>query len=152
MRTGLPMTVTQGQDLNTGSGPVRPDRLVDERLGDEATRRRWFDVTAFRRVSCNIPGRLDLCHYGNAGRATFDTPGVRNLDFSAYKNFPISENMKVQFRAESFNTTNSPYFGAPAGITFSGLTSITPDGPRDGEIRSLRTPMRIIQFGLKFFF
>jgi hypothetical protein len=152
LRSGLPMTVTQGQDLNTGSGPVRPDRLFDERLGDEATRRRWYDVTAFRRVSCNIPGRLDLCHYGSAGRATFDTPGVRNLDFSAYKNFVIRESIKLQFRAESFNTTNTPYFGAPGGIMFSGLTSTTPDGPRDGEIRSLRTPMRIIQFGLKFFF
>jgi hypothetical protein len=152
MRTGFPMTVTQGQDLNTGSGPVRPDRLTDERLGDEANRRRWFDATAFRRVSCNIPGRTDLCHYGSAGRATFDTPSVRNLDFSAYKNFAIRENMKVQFRAESFNTTNNPYFSSPNGITFSTINSTVPDGPRDAEVRSLRTPMRIIQFGLKFFF
>jgi hypothetical protein len=60
--------------------------------------------------------------------------------------------MKLQFRAESFNTTNTPYFGAPGGITFSSLSSTTPDGPRDGEIRSLRTSMRIVQFGLKFFF
>ena len=36
-----------------------------------------------------MPVRPDLCHYGSAGRATFDTPGVRNLDFLAHKNFPI---------------------------------------------------------------
>ena len=152
MRTGFPMTINQGQDLNTGSGPVRPDRLADGGLGGEATRQRWFDTTAFRRVSCNIPGRTDLCHYGNAGRAIFDTPGVQNLDFSAYKNFAIRESMKLQFRAESFNTTNNPYFGSPSGITFSAINSLVPDGPRDGEVRSIRTPMRIVQFGLKFFF
>jgi hypothetical protein len=30
--------------------------------------------------------------------------------------------------------------------------SIVPDAARMGEVRSLRTPMRIVQFGLKFFF
>ena len=78
------MTITQSTDLNTGSEPVRADRIADERLGNEATRQRRYDVTAFRRVSCNIPGHLDLCHYGNAGKATLETFGVRSLNFSAY--------------------------------------------------------------------
>jgi len=46
---------------------------------------------------------------------------VCNLDFSAYKNFAIRETMKLQFRAESFNTTNSLYVGSPNGITFSAI-------------------------------
>jgi hypothetical protein len=103
-------------------------------------------------VTCNIPSRPDLCHYGNSGKAIIDTPGQKNLDFSLFKNFQIREQMRVQFRSEFFNATNTPYFGAPSGITFSSLNSMTPDGPRNGEIRGIRTPMRIVQFGLKFFF
>ena len=116
--------------------------LFDERLGDEATRRRWYDVTAFRRVSCNIPGRTDLCHYGNAGRATFDTPGVRNLDFSAYKNFSISETMKVQFRAESFNVTNHVNLGLPVADLNSA---------NFGRVFSAGPP-RLMQFALRLMF
>jgi len=152
LRSGFPYTVNQSGDLNTGGTPVRPDRVADGRLGDSASRERWYDTSAFRRVSCNIPGRLDLCHYGNSGKAIIETYGQRNLDFSLFKNFQIQEKMRLQFRSEFFNATNTPYFGAPGGISFSSLTSTTPDGPRDGEIRGLRTPMRIIQFGLKFLF
>ena len=115
---------------------------------DQRSRKRWFDSSAFRRVTCNIPGRPDLCHYGSAGKAIPDSPGLRNLDFSLFKNFAIRERFRMQFRSEFFNALNTPYFGQPNGVTFQTIDSITPD-PRDGEIRNLRTPMRIIQFGLK---
>jgi hypothetical protein len=152
MRSGFPFTVTQSADLNTGGTPIRPDRIASGSLGDNASRQLWFDPTAFRRVSCNIPSRPDLCHYGNSGKAIFNTPGQRNLDFSLYKNFQVRENTRLQFRSEFFNFTNTPYFGAPNGISFQNINSLVPDGPRNGEIRSLRTPMRIIQFSLKLSF
>jgi hypothetical protein len=152
LRSGFPFTVTQSADLNTGGTPIRPDRIASGDLGDKASRQLWFDPTAFRRVSCNIPGRPDLCHYGNSGKAIFDTPGQRNLDFSLYKNFKVKETARLQFRSEFFNFTNTPYFGAPNGISFQNINSLVPDGPRNGEIRSLRTPMRIIQFSMKFSF
>jgi hypothetical protein len=113
---------------------------------------RWFDPQAFRRVTCNIGSRPDLCHFGSAGYNIIRAPGQRNLDFSLFKNFPITEAVRVQFRAEAVNATNTPYFGNPGGISFSNVNSIVPDGPRNAEIRSLRTPMRIVQFGLKLFF
>ncbi len=150
LRSGFPFTITQGADLNTGGTPIRPDRAASGEL-DNPTRALWFDTSAFRRVSCNIPGRLDLCHYGNSGRSILESPGQRNLDFSAYKNFVFRESMRLQFRAELFNVTNSPYFGVPNGISFTSINSLVPDGPRNGEVRSVRTPMRIVQFGLKFF-
>jgi hypothetical protein len=151
LRSGFPFTVSGG-DLNTGHGNIRPDRVADGSLGDAATRRRWFDTGAFRRVSCNVPGRPDLCHFGSAGINFLDSPGQRNLDFSTHKNFALTEKIKLQFRAELFNATNTPYFSEPNGVTFNALDSVTPDGPRDGEIRTLRAPMRIIQFGLKVLF
>jgi hypothetical protein len=66
-----------------------------------------------------------------------------------YKNFQITEQVRVQFRAEAFNATNTPYFGEPGGIGFTSTTTIVPDAVRMGEIRSIRAPMRIFQLGLK---
>ena len=150
LRSGFPFTVTQGGDLNTG-GPVRPDRLRDGKLEDP-TRKLWFDTQAFQRVTCNLPNRQDLCHLGSAGYNILDSPGQVGLDFSMYKNFQINERFKLQFRSEFFNATNTPYFGQPNNIGFSSINTIVPDAARQGEVRSLRTAMRIIQFGLKLSF
>jgi hypothetical protein len=153
LRTGFPFNVGGG-NLNTG-GPTRPDRVADGRLATEATRARWYEPTAFRRTDCNIPGRLDLCHYGNAAQAPLVTPGQRNIDLSLYKNWrirPLGEAGRLQFRGEFFNIFNTPQFGEPGGISFQSLDSIIPDGPRMAEIRSLRLPMRVIQFGMKLYF
>jgi hypothetical protein len=147
LRSGFMYTVTQSSDLNTGR-TVRPDRVADGRLSDPS-RERWFDPQAFRRVSCNIPGRLDLCHYGSSGVGIISQPGQRNLDLSGFKNFRVTESVRVQFRVEAFNATNTPYFGAPNGISFATPNSLAPDGPRMGEIRSLEAPMRTMQLGLK---
>lgn len=111
-----------------------------------------YNPSAFQRVSCDIPGREDLCHYGSSGYNILDAPGQANLDFGFFKNFNITETMKVQFRWELFNATNTPYFGAPGNVSFSSTNTITPDGSRNDEIRSTNTPMRIQQFALKFFF
>lgn len=45
-----------------------------------------------------------------------------------------------------------PFFGQPNNLSFVSPNSVTPDGPRVGEVRSLRSPMRIIRFGLKLNF
>src|ERR1700688_3965921 len=53
---------------------------------------------------------------GNAGRNILVGPGLTNLDFSVFKNNSvtrISENFKVQFRAELFNILNHPNFATP---------------------------------------
>ncbi|MGH9842501.1 MAG: TonB-dependent receptor domain-containing protein [Blastocatellia bacterium] len=153
LRTGFPFSVGGG-NLNTGGG-TRPDRVADGRLGDAATREKWFDPTAFRRTECNIPNRADLCHYGNAGPGILTSPGQRTFDLSVYKNWrmaAISEVTRLQFRAEFFNAFNTPQFGQPNGIGWVTSDSIIPDAPRMGEIRGLRLPMRVIQFGLKLYF
>jgi hypothetical protein len=150
MRSGFPFTVGQGGDLNTG-GPVRPDRVGDGRL-DNPTRQLAFDPTAFSRVTCNLPSRQDLCRIGTNGYNTMRQVWGQSFDFSLYKNIPIKDEMRVQFRAEMFNITNTPYFGTPNGIGFSTINSITPDATRMGEIRSIQTDMRTIQLALKFFF
>jgi hypothetical protein len=152
LASGFPFNIGQGAgDLALPAGSVRPDLVGDPTL-DNPTRRLWFNPRAFQRVTCQINSRPDLCHLGSAGYNILRGPGERRIDFSLYKNFPINERAKVQFRWEAFNATNSPWFGDPAGVSFSNANVIIPDGSRNGEIRSLRTPMRRMQFGLKFLF
>jgi hypothetical protein len=64
----------------------------------------------------------------------------------------LGEQGRIQFRSEFFNLFNTPNFGQPNGISFTTTSSVTPDGPRDAEIRSLRNPMRVIQFAAKIYF
>jgi hypothetical protein len=115
----------------------------------------WYDPSAFLRTECNIPGRPDLCHYGNAAPDALISPGARTFDLSVGKNWkiaPLGEQARLQFRAEAFNAFNTPQFGRPNNLGWATLDSIIPDAPRVGEIRSLRLPMRIFQLGLKLYF
>jgi hypothetical protein len=106
-------------------------------------------------VTCNNPARPDLCHFGNAGTYILRRPGIQQFDLSLYKNWaipPLGEQGRLQFRAESFNTFNTPQWGTPGNIGWSAAASVKPDASRMGEVRSLALPMRVIQFGLKLYF
>jgi hypothetical protein len=150
--SGFPFSVNQATgDVGLPVGPVRPDAVEAWEL-ERPTRARWYNPQAFQRVTCQIATRPDLCRLGNAGYNILRGPGQRQLDFSLYKNIPLTERYRLQFRWEAFNFFNTPWFGDPAGISFSNPNQIVPDGPRDAEIRSLRVPMRRMQFGLKLFF
>ena len=153
MRTGFPLDIrTSGNDLNVGTeAGIRPDVVGTVDL-DNPTRKLWFNPQAFQRVTCDIVGREDLCHFGNSGTNTVGTPGQANLDFGLFKNFQITETARVQFRWELFNALNTPYFRQPTGIGFSSKDEYIPDSSRGGEIRGVRTPARIMQFGLKLHF
>jgi hypothetical protein len=48
--------------------------------------------------------------FGNASIGECLTPGVANTDFSVYKNFQITERLKMQFRMEFFNLFNTVQF------------------------------------------
>jgi len=85
-------------------------------------------------------------------------PGFHRLDFSAFKDFRISERFLVQFRAELFNVFNHPNFNAP-GFGGNGVVSV-PNATNFynsnfGEIGSTRDAPydpRQIQFALKLYF
>jgi hypothetical protein len=64
-----------------------------------------IDATAF-----SIPAAYT---FGNSSRNPLHGPGYSNVNFSLFKNFPIWERMKFQFRAEAANLFNHPSAGNP---------------------------------------
>ena len=91
---------------------------------------------------------------GNAGRNILTGPGLSNLDFSVFKNNSvrrISENFKVQFRAELFNILNRTNFSVPNSPNNTDIFDST--GGQNGAaglLTSTSTTSRQIQFALKF--
>jgi hypothetical protein len=86
-------------------------------------------------------------------------PGFHRLDFSVFKDIPLNERFRLQFRAEFFNITNHPNFNSPGFggngvVAISGSTNFT-NASAFGEIGSTRDAPydpRQIQFALKLYF
>ena len=130
----MPFTPTlNAATVNTGTGS-RPDRIGDGRLSDP-TVDRWFDVTAFA-----TPAQFT---YGNSGRNILYGPGRVNCDFSLFKDFRITQGVRLQFRSECFNCLNTPQFDLPNAAIGAGNA---------GTITSIVGTPRQIQFGVKALF
>ncbi len=89
----------------------------------------------FRTLQCNGPltSPTTTCErYGNAGRNILRADGIGNLDFGIIKNTLVGgENgVRLQFRADMFNATNTRNFGIPTAAANSGafLNQWTTDG------------------------
>ncbi|HTM47122.1 MAG TPA: TonB-dependent receptor [Bryobacteraceae bacterium] len=96
--------------------------------------------------------------FGTAAQRAARGPGSRNLDGSVFKNFNFTERHYLQFRAEFFNSTNTPTFYLPAASS-AALTCIGPAGracnagnPNFGKLTTGTATGRQIQFGLKYYF
>jgi hypothetical protein len=82
-------------------------------------------------------------YFGNAGRNILRGPWQRNVDLALSKTIPMSERVRTQFRAESFNATNTVNFANPSGaITSSAF----------GTITSVTGNPRVMQFAWKLMF
>ena len=90
--------------------------------------------------------------YGNCGRNNLRGPKQANVDFSAIKNFRITERQALQFRMEMFNAPNHVEWGNPNANW--GNQNAAPAAPSAsfGQIRSTAARMRQIQFALKYNF
>ncbi len=123
LQSGLPFSVTSGVN-NSGSG-IGSDRanLVGDPNppGGQSTAQmlhEYFNTSAF---VVNTPGT-----FGNTGRNILIGPNMKDLDAGLFRNFPIRERYKIQFRAESFNLFNHPNFNNPnASVSASTFGTIT---------------------------
>jgi hypothetical protein len=121
--SGLPFTVVNNSDVSgiIGVGADRPDQIGSVTLSNR-TIQEWFNTAAF---VTQTPGTL-----GDEKRNALFGPPQRRLDFSVFKEFPIRERFKLQFRTEVFNLTNTPNFAVPAstlgGAGFGTISSTAP--------------------------
>ncbi|HTB96851.1 MAG TPA: TonB-dependent receptor [Terracidiphilus sp.] len=76
-------------------------------------------------------------------------PIFSNLDSSILKNFNFTESTRLQFRAEAFNTTNTPPFAQPGQLNFTsgGFSSITATKNSNENFGA-----RTLQLALKLFY
>ena len=141
----------QGPSLSLNYDPVglnsdgsaytnRPDRI--SKVKYPKTAKHWFDASAFAAPLPAWAGSTTQ-GFGTAGKDSVLGPGRFNFNTSVYKNFAIHENVKFQFRVESFNTFNHTQFNAVAN-------SYAP-GNNFGQITSTYDP-RVLQLGGKLSF
>jgi hypothetical protein len=89
--------------------------------------------------------------FGNAARNSVQGPGYQIWDFSLFKNFPISERIKLEFRAEFFNVFNHPNLQFAKSGPQNSINTTTFGTPEFGFLTAARDP-RQIQFALKLSF
>ena len=108
----------------------------------ERTFSRYFNTSVFQAPAVGT--------YGNSPKSQFRGPGLNNWDLATYKQFPIHEQVRVEFRWELYNIFNHTQFTAvdatarfnPAGDQVS---------PTFGQLTAAANP-RIMQFALRLYF
>ncbi len=145
MNSGTPFTVSDSANvaLQANSPPIsgfpasRPNLIGDPDAGPR-TADAWLSRDSFERLSV----LTQAGQFGNAGRNIARGPDYQNVDVSFVRDFPISGDVRLQFRAEIFNLFNTVNFGLPV----ADLNSVN-----FGRIFSAG-PARLTQFGLKLSF
>jgi hypothetical protein len=157
--SGSPFTITDNftgnsQNIFNGAvgaaGPDRPLQIADAHLSNPSISE-WFNRDAFV-----IPGPGVT---GNTPRNSLFGPSFRHFDFSMFKDFALKESIKMQFRAEFFNLTNTPSYFIANNQNSDSTTNLVPAqgsaaSPALGQIVRTNpnyTP-RAIQLGLKLLF
>jgi len=120
---GRPFTVVaDGGSLNAPGNTQTADQVKTD-VAKIGSLDEFFDKTAFAGVT--------QTRFGTSGRNILRGPGVANLSLSLFRDFPIGERFKLQFRAESFNFTNTPHFNNPNNnfnnAAFMRITSAVDD-------------------------
>ena len=127
-------TASQGARIVVTGNPVLPK--------SERTFSRNFrtDVFALPQVGT----------FGNAAKTLIRGPGVNNWDIAVFKSFPIREQVRLQFRWETYNSFNHTQFsGLDTTARFDAAGNQV--NTRLGEYTAARSP-RQMQFVLRLYF
>jgi hypothetical protein len=140
-QSGFPFTISVfGDTANAGTllgeNPIRARYTGQPVFGAGThTADSWFNTAAFA-----TPAAFT---FGDVGRNTVYGPGRQTLDLALQREFAVTENMKVQIRAEAFNALNHTNLGTPNRFV---------NTPQFGTITEAATPGREIQLGLRISF
>jgi len=134
---GFPLTISAGDASGTNSRGSRANCNAPATIFGKQNYAgggyQWFDPSVY--------GAPDPGTFGSCGVATVRGPGLNTLDFSALKTFPITERVRLEFRSEFINLTNTPILNSPNTGLGAGLGAI--QGSQGA---------RNIQFGLKLYY
>jgi hypothetical protein len=109
----------------------------------------WLNPSAFAQPPvATTAGQVDYSPLGGS-QEQVRGPHYANLDSSVMKNFHFTEAAYLQFRAEAFNTTNTPPFAQPGQLNFttanfSNISSTKNSNGNNGA--------RTLQLALKLFY
>src|SRR5262249_48636377 len=116
------LAVTQANCINEG-GDYNLDRITNDRPNSSVTNfnpssAQWADGWGGAMgdpgaVATNIFSTPCLGCIGTLGRNTFVGPSFFGADMSLFKNIPITERVKLQFRWDVFNVFNKTNFQLP---------------------------------------
>jgi len=124
VETGQPVVITGPNNTQLPGISAYALRLRNPNLpSGQQTIDRWFDTTAF--------ASAPLYSLGTDSRTepNLRNPGLLNVDLGLSRSQPITESVRLQFRAEMFNATNKVNFSAPsASVTASNFGQITAAG------------------------
>ncbi len=103
--SGLPLSIS-GANIASYGGNPRPDVTGNVHVANPSIRE-WFNTAAF-----------SFAPYGTFGTAPryfsyLRGPHYQNWDTNLSKNWQFTETMRLQFRAELYNTFNHPQFYTP---------------------------------------
>lgn len=136
--TGLPFTVTASSaSLNAPNNTQTADQVLPTvaKLGGIGTGHPYYDPNAYAPVTA--------VRFGTSGRNVLRAPAIFNTNLSLFRTFPINERLNIQFRAESYNLSNTPHFAAPNANVSSGNFLV---------ITSANTDQRQFRLALKLTF
>jgi len=116
---------------------ISAEQIADPLLSaDERTTARYFNTAAFR-----LRQPLELV--ATSRLSYLRSPGRNNFDISLFKNVSITEDVRLQLRAEGINIFNRAEFSSP-NTDFNS--------PNFGAITSTNTFARQFQLGVRFLF
>ncbi len=135
--TGLPVSITQTNVLNTGSlGTSFAQKVCDPRSIPSRTKTQFFNKACFVQSPAFTAG--------TGGRAGVRNAITNNMDFGLDKSFLLTERQQLQIRIETFNAFNHAQFSLPGSIAVSS-TSL-------GAVTGTSHLMRTMQIGLRYSF
>ena len=147
-RTGFPVNVTvdrSSSDVPDGNtNNQRPDLVPGVSLTPPggSTIAEWINPAAFVAPAAGT--------FGNAPRDLARGPGAWQIDMGLGKHIPLTERVRLEFRAEFFNIFNHPQYGLPQadfsagpGVFGSIISSVNTGPVGTGTPRQIQFMLRL---------